>query len=98
MTEIGAMTAAYELNFSPAYSATIMFIGFDTMNGATPGARNTANANAIVTSGRPGYRRRVNAMTSGVRIRIAASLLSSDGVTTASANTSVNVSAAPRAR
>jgi hypothetical protein len=42
------------LNASPAYSATIMFIGLETMNGATPGARNTANANAIVSSGRRG--------------------------------------------
>ena len=98
-SEIGTITAAYELKPRPANSATIMFIGFDTMNGATPGARNTANANASVDARTRRDRAGASsATTSGVRIRIAASLLSSDGVTSASANTTVNVCAIDRAR
>ena len=49
-----ASSRAYALKPMPAYSATIMFIGFETTSGATPGARNTANANASVTSARAG--------------------------------------------
>src|SRR3569833_3981846 len=53
-SDSGTITTAYAMKPRPASSATIMFIGFDTTNGATPGARNTTNANATVTCGARG--------------------------------------------
>ena len=51
------------------------------------GRRGMGKAKAWVSAGRPAYIRRVNATTSGVSSRIAASLLRSDGVTTLATNT-----------
>jgi len=39
------------LKFNPADEATIMFMGFETTNGATPGAMNTAKANGSSSCG-----------------------------------------------
>ena len=48
---IGIMRRAYSLKSIPAYDATIRFIGFDRTSGATPAARNTANANGATACG-----------------------------------------------
>jgi hypothetical protein len=47
----GIIATAYELKSTPAYSATIMFMGFDTTKGATPAAMNTTKLNTTTNRG-----------------------------------------------